>query len=125
MMRIKISTGILCLLVGVSIFFSIWINNRCSYMLDEISEIYELLDSGDTDKAVSSAKKLDDNWNSFRKKATIMIKNDELTDIDCISSGIPYLIENDSDEAHSRLIELRHMLEMLKGGEIPTLTRIL
>ncbi len=94
-------------------------------MLDEISEIYELLDSGDTDKAVSSAKKLDDNWNSFRKKATIMIKNDELTDIDCISSGIPYLIENDSDEAHSRLIELRHMLEMLKGGEIPTLTRIL
>ncbi len=125
MTRIKISTGILCLLVGVSIFFSIWINSRCSYMLDEISEIYELLDSGDTDKAVSSAKKLDENWNSFRRKATVMVKNNELTDIDCISAGIPYLIKNDSDEAHSRLIELRHMLEMLKGGEIPTWTRIL
>ena len=125
MTRIKISMGILCLLVGLSIFFSIWINNRCSYMLDEISEIYEFLDSGDTEKAISSAKKLDDNWNSFRKKATIMLKNNELTDIDCISSGIPYLIENNSDETHSRLIELCHMLEMLKSGETPTLTRIL
>ncbi|MBO5105048.1 MAG: DUF4363 family protein [Ruminococcus sp.] len=125
MTRIKISIGILCLLVGISIFFGIWINSRCSYMIGEIAEIYEFLDSGDTEKAVYSAKKLDDNWNGFRKKATIMIKNNELTEIDCISSGIPYLIENDSDEAHSRLTEMRHMLEMLKGGETPSLTRIL
>lgn len=125
MTRIKISIGILCLLLGLSIFFSIWINNRCSYMLDEISEIHEFLDSGDTEKAISSAKELDDNWNGFRKKATIMLKNNELTDVDCISSSIPYLIENDSDEAHSRLTELHHMLETLKSGEIPTLTRIL
>ncbi len=125
MTRIKISMGILCLLVGISIFFGIWINSRCSYMIGEIAEIYEFLDSGDTEKAVYSAKKLDDNWNGFRKKATIMIKNNELTEIDCISSGIPYLIENDSDEAHSRLTEMRHMLEMLKGGETPSLTRIL
>lgn len=125
MMRIKISTGILCLLVGLSIFFGIWINSKCSYMLDEISEIYQLLDSGDTDRAISSSKKLDDDWNSFRKKATVMLKNNELTEIDCISSGIPYLISNNSDEAHSRLMEFQHMLEMLKGGETPTLTRIL
>ena len=125
MTRIKISMGILCLLVGISIFFGIWINSRCSYMIGEIAEICEFLDSGDTEKAVYSAKKLDDNWNGFRKKATIMIKNNELTEIDCISSGIPYLIENDSDEAHSRLTEMRHMLEMLKGGETPSLTRIL
>ena len=125
MTRIKISIGILCLLVGISIFFGIWINSRCSYMIGEIAEIYEFLDSGDTEKAVYSAKKLDDNGIGVRKKATIMIKNNELTEIDCISSGIPYLIENDSDEAHSRLTEMRHMLEMLKGGETPSLTRIL
>ncbi|MDE6666325.1 MAG: DUF4363 family protein [Ruminococcus sp.] len=125
MTRIKISVGILCVLVGLSIFFGIWINNRCSYMLDEISEIYELLDSGEINQALSSAKKLDDDWDSFRKKATVMLKNNELTEVDCISSGIPYLIENNSDETYSRLMEFQHMLEMLKGGEIPTLTRIL
>lgn len=125
MTRIKISVVILCVLVGMSIFFGIWINSRCSYMLDEISEIYELLDSGEINQALSSAKKLDDDWDSFRKKAAVMLNNNTLTEIDCISSGIPYLIENNSDEVHSRLIEFRHMLEMLKGGEIPTLTRIL
>ena len=125
MKRIKISIGILCLLVGMSIFFGIWINNKCSYMIGEISEIYEFLDSGDTYKAISSAEKLDYDWNSFRKKAAVMLKNNELTEIDCISAGIPYLIENDSDEAHSRLIEFRHMLEMLKSGETPTITKIL
>lgn len=125
MTRIKISVGILCVLVGLSIFFGIWINSRCSYMLDEISEIYELLDSGEINQALSSAKKLDGDWDSFRKKATVMLKNNELTEVDCISSGIPYLIENNSDETYSRLMEFQHMLEMLKGGEIPTLTRIL
>lgn len=94
-------------------------------MLDEISEIYELLDSGEINQALSSAKKLDGDWDSFRKKATVMLKNNELTEVDCISSGIPYLIENNSDETYSRLMEFQHMLEMLKGGEIPTLTRIL
>ncbi|MDE6091886.1 MAG: DUF4363 family protein [Ruminococcus sp.] len=125
MTRIKISVGILCVLVGLSIFFGIWINSRCSYMLDEISEIYELLDSGEINQALSSAKKLDGDWDSFRKKATVMLKNNELTEVDCISSGIPYLIENNSDETYSRLMEFQHMLEMLKGGEVPTLTRIL
>ncbi|MDE6102540.1 MAG: DUF4363 family protein [Ruminococcus sp.] len=125
MTRIRISVGILCVLVGLSIFFGIWINSRCSYMLDEISEIYELLDSGEINQALSSAKKLDGDWDSFRKKATVMLKNNELTEVDCISSGIPYLIENNSDETYSRLMEFQHMLEMLKGGEVPTLTRIL
>lgn len=125
MMRIKISSGILCLLVGMSIFFAIWINSRCSYMLDEITGICQLLDDGKKQQAVQRAEALDNEWNSFRKKATVMLKNNELTEIDCISSGIPYLIENDNDESYARLMEFQHMLNMLKGGEIPVITRIL
>ncbi|MCM1507487.1 MAG: DUF4363 family protein [Ruminococcus flavefaciens] len=125
MARIKISSGILCVLVGLSIFFAVWINNRCSYMLSEITEICSLLDSGDTERAVQLAESLDEEWNNFRKKATVMLKNNELTEIDCISSGIPYLIENDNDESYAKLMEFQYMLIMLKDGEVPTLTRVL
>lgn len=125
MARIKISSGILCVLVGLSIFFAVWINNRCSYMLSEITEICSLLDSGDTERAVQLAESLDEEWNNFRKKATVMLKNNELTEIDCISSGIPYLIENDNDESYAKLMEFQYMLIMIKDGEVPTLTRVL
>lgn len=125
MTRIKISSGILCVLVGLSVFFAVWINNRCSYMLDEITAICRLLDEGETEQAVKRAEDLDNTWNGFRKKATVMLKNNELTEIDCISSGIPYLIENDNDESYARLMEFQHMLTMLKDGEVPTLTRVL
>lgn len=125
MARIKISFGILGLLVGISIFFSVWINSKCNYMLDEITTICQLLDEGKTTIATERAELLDSEWNSFRKKATVMLKNNELTEIDCISSGIPYLIKNDNDESYTRLMELQHMLTMIKDGEVPTITRVL
>lgn len=125
MTRIKISAGILCVLVGISIFFAVWINNRCSHMLDEITAICQLLDDGKNSQAMKRAEELDNEWNSFRKTATVMLKNNELTEVDCISSGIPYLIENDNDESYARLMEFQHMLTMIKDGEVPSVTRIL
>lgn len=125
MTRIKISAGILCVLVGISIFFAVWINNRCSHMLDEITAICQLLDDGNNSQAMKRAEELDNEWNSFRKTATVMLKNNELTEVDCISSGIPYLIENDNDESYARLMEFQHMLTMIKDGEVPSVTRIL
>lgn len=125
MTRIKISIGILSFLVGLSIFFGIWVNMKCDSILDEISIVFQLLDDGETEKAISASKILDKHWGDFRKKATVILKNNELAEIDCISAGIPYLIQNDSDEAHSRLTELRYMVEMLKSNETPTLTRVM
>lgn len=125
MTRIKISIGILCIMIGMSIFSAVWINRKCSHMLDEITVIYDFLDEGNKLQAVKRAELLDNEWNDFRKKATVLLKNNELTEIDCISSGIPYLIENDNDESYSRLMELQHMLITLKGSEIPVITRIL
>ena len=125
MTRIKISFGILGILIGFSIFFSVWINKKCNYMLDEISNIYQLLENGETSLATQHAEMLDNKWSNFRKTATIMIKNNELTDIDCISAGIPNLIKNDNDESYARLMEFQHLLIMIKENEIPTITRVL
>ncbi|MDE6539632.1 MAG: DUF4363 family protein [Ruminococcus sp.] len=125
MTRIKISIGILSIMIGMSIFSAVWINSKCSHMLDEITVICSFLDEGKTSQAVERAESLDNEWNNFRKKATVLLKNNELTEIDCISSGIPFLIENDNDESYARLMELQHMLVMLKDGEVPAITRVL
>lgn len=125
MTRIKISIGILCIMIGLSIFSAVWINRKCSRMLDEITVICSFLDEGKKLQAIQRAESLDNEWNNFRKKATLLLDNSELTEIDCISSGIPFLIENDNDESYSRLMELQHMLVMLKDGEVPAITRVL
>lgn len=125
MTRIKISIGILCVMIGMSIFSAVWVNRKCVHMLEETTNIRLLLDNGKTAEAVRCAENLDNEWNDFREKAVLLLKNDELTEIDCISSGIPYLIENDNDESYARLMELQHMLVMLKDGEIPALSRVL
>lgn len=125
MTRIKISIGILCIMIGMSIFSAVWVNRKCVHMLAETTNIRLLLDDGKTADAVRCAENLDSEWNDFRAKAVMLLKNDELTEIDCISSGIPYLIENDNDESYARLMELQHMLVMLKDGEIPALSRVL
>lgn len=125
MTRIKISICILCAMIGTSIFCAVWINGKCSHMLTEITTICQLLDNGNTSEAVSRAENFDNEWNIFRKKATVIIRNDLLTEIDCISSGIPFLIENDNDESYTKLMELQHMIVTLKDGEIPAFPRIL
>ncbi|MDE6424784.1 MAG: DUF4363 family protein [Ruminococcus sp.] len=125
MTRIKISICILCVMIGISIFSAIWINKKCVHMLDETTNILQLLDDGKTSEAVRCSENLDSEWNVFRKKSVMLLRNDQLTEIDCICSGISYLIEKDSDESYSRLMELQHMLVMLKDGEIPSISRIL
>ncbi|MDE6833022.1 MAG: DUF4363 family protein [Ruminococcus sp.] len=125
MTRIRISICILCTMIIISIFSSVWINKKCNNMLNEITDICLLLDNDKISEAVHCAENLDNEWNVFRKKATVILKNDQLTEIDCICSGIPYLIENANDESYARLMELQHMIVTLKDGEIPSFPRIL
>ena len=94
-------------------------------MIQEITVICQLLDNGNSAEALNRAEIFDTDWNNFRNKATVILKNDLLTEIDCISAGIPYLIRNDNDESYTQLMELQHIIFTLKNGEIPAFPRIL
>ena len=119
MTRVRISAGILVLLIGISVFSGIWVNRRCDDMLGEIDKIYELEEKGDIIRAADMSKELDANWESFREKASVLLKYDKLVEIDRLCSRIEHLTENEEDEMAAELSELRHMLEMLKSGETP------
>ena len=119
MTRVKISFVILAVLLGMSIFSGVLINRKCSGFISRTEEIWELYDSGDHGAAFKKARALEKAWEDFRKYSSVMINNEKLTEIDRISARVIYLAEGDSEELHSELMELRHMIESMKKGETP------
>ncbi|WP_294754748.1 DUF4363 family protein [uncultured Ruminococcus sp.] len=119
MTRVRISAGILVLLIGISVFSGIWVNRRCDDMLGEIDKIYELEEKGDIIGAADMSKELDANWESFRETASVMLRYDKLVEIDRLCSRIVHLAAEEGAEMEAELAELRDMLEMLKSGETP------
>lgn len=125
MTRVKICIGILCVMVAMSIFFSILINKKCSGFIKDTETIWEYYEAGELDKAYHESEKLEDDWENFRSYASVLIHNGKLTEIDRISSRIIYLVEHQSEELHSDLTELKHMIESITKGEFPSITSIL
>lgn len=125
MTRIKISIGILCLLIIMSIFSGIWIDNRCKKIIESINTVSSYAEKKDIESAKTTVAELEKIWSDFRVKASIIIKNEKLSEIDRISSRISYLLKNKSDELDSELKELKSMIELLKNSEIPILTSVL
>lgn len=124
MTRVKVSAAILLLLVGISVFSSIWVNRSCDDILGEIDVIYDLAENGDNYNAAVNARKMNEDWESFREKASVLLKYDKLVEIDRLCSRIVHLAENEETEMTAELAELRDMLEMLKSGETPLFTSV-
>jgi len=117
--RVKMGFVILAVMVGMSVFSGIFINRKCSDFISRTEKIWELYDSGNHDSACKKARDFEKAWEDFRKFSSVMINNEKLTEIDRISARVIYLAEGDSEELHSELMELRHMIEALKKGETP------
>lgn len=124
MTRVRISLAILAVMVGTSIFFGILINSKCRDFMGRTEDIWELYDSGDHEGACNEAREFEKEWEKFRKYSSVMIDNEKLAEIDRVSARVTYLAEGDSEELHSELMELRHMVEAIKKGELPTLESI-
>ena len=124
MTRVRISAVILLILLGISVFSSTWVNRRCDIMLSEIDRVYIMAEKGDTAGVTVKARELNDEWESFREGASVLLRYDKLVEIDRLCSRIVYLAENEEDELAAELAELRDMLEMLKSSETPLLTSV-
>lgn len=125
MTRAKISAGILCLLIAASIFFSVTVDKGCKRLISGSDKVWELYDSGDTEGAYRRAQELEREWTEFSAKASVLVNTGKLAEIDRVCSRIVYLVENDSEELHSELTELRHMAEALRAGEKPSFRSVL
>ncbi|MBP5431901.1 DUF4363 family protein [Ruminococcus sp.] len=124
MTRVRISLGVLLLLVVTSAFTSLWVNWRCGEMIDDINKLGIIAENGYSEECAGLAEELNERWENFRSRASVLVKYDKLVEIDRLCSRIVRLSEEGNGEFTAELAELRDMLEMLKSGEIPQLTSV-
>lgn len=125
MLRVKISAAVLSTLIILSSFTCVWINIKCQDLLEGIDEIRLCIDKNDTAAAAEAVKDLSDDWNSFKKKASVTVKSDWISEIDRVNSRLLFLLENSSDELESELTEMRSMITLMRTYETPYLTSVL
>lgn len=124
MTRIKISAGIILLLIGASIFSGVWVNRSCDKLMELSTKSEELISAGKTEEAVEITRRLESEWEHFRKKAAVIVRSNKLSEIDRICARLRHLTEKESEEILSELTEMEHMLEMMKESETPELTSV-
>lgn len=124
MTRVKISVGILLALIIASIVSGLWVNDRCGQLIEAADKVAELYEGGKQTEAVATAKELEQDWESFRKTASVLVRSDRLSEVDRICTRISHYTESGSDELLPELIELHHIIELLRDGETPHLTTV-
>jgi hypothetical protein len=124
MTRVCISIGILLLLSGLSIFSGIWVEKRCSRIIDEIDTVQELQQAGEYEAAAAKAAELERDWEDFREKSAVLLKNNKLSDADRISERIYHLSLAGDPGGAAESAEMRLMVDSLRKGELPFLTNI-
>ncbi|MDE7363740.1 MAG: DUF4363 family protein, partial [Ruminococcus sp.] len=91
MTRIKISLGIILMLILTSIFSGIWVNNQCKSIISLSEQTGEIFSNGDKEKAMQIIEQLETKWENFRKTASMLVQNSKLSEIDRICARIKYL----------------------------------
>lgn len=124
MTRLKISIFIILVLVGMSVFQSMWISKSCISLMNQTSQAEDLFRNGNTAKSEEITAELQKKWKKFRVPASVFVRNNKLTELDRLIARVHHLAENESDELPSELTELYHLLELLKNSEIPRVTSI-
>lgn len=124
MTRLKISIFVILVLVGMSVFQSMWISKSCISLMNQTSQAEDLFRNGNTAKSEEITAELQKKWESFRVSASVFVRNNKLTELDRLVARVHHLAENESEELPSELTELYHLLELLKNSEIPRVTSI-
>ncbi len=124
MTRLKISIIVILVLVGTSIFQSMWISKSCISLMNQTTQAEDLFRNGDTAKSEELTAELQKQWEKFRVPASVFVRNNKLTELDRLFARVHHLAENESEELPSELTELYHLLELLKNSEIPKVTSV-
>ena len=124
MMRVKLSAGILLILVTVGVFSELYTARGCRRIESDISAIETSLTGGGD--AADSARQLGYDWDGFLRVSVMLLRSDRIMEIDRTVARIVRQSENgDTEELPAELSELRSMVELVRESELPHITSIL
>ena len=119
MTRVKISAAILLILIAVSVISGMWVNKCCTDMIAKTSQIAEQSINGDTKAAQNTALLLENDWERFNSVASVLLRNEKLTEAERIVSRLRLMTEFDEKEVIPQTAELTELLDTLKMSEFP------
>jgi hypothetical protein len=120
MTRLKISLVVLALIVSFTIFCLINVNIKCNKMIDYIQEIKTLCLEDNTEELNEKTEMLYEYWKSNSKRMNLIVKTEDLDEIDTTISRMCSMIDNDIDERFSEIEAMIAILNQLKFNETPT-----
>ena len=124
MMRVKLSAGILLVLVAAGVFSELYTARGCRRIERDISAVETSLTGGGD--AADSARQLGHDWDGFLRVSVMLLRSDRLMEIDRTVARIVRQSENgDTGELPAELSELRSMVELVRESELPHITSIL
>ena len=125
MKRVRISIGILLLMIGISVFFNYRISVNCDKLIEIVETVEDDIKNNNKSGALENAYQFEKAFADFHTESLIMIRGDKLSEVENCYVRIVPLIEADNDELLPELVELKNILIHLKKSEMPILSNIL
>lgn len=125
MTRIKISCGILLLIIIMGISGYFLLKHEVNEVIDNIDKTQALSDEGRIDEALAAADLLLKDWDKFHTYASVFVNNNKISPAQISISRIKPLIESGNDELSAEYETARSALKWIIESEIPRLTNIL
>ncbi|MBP3380126.1 MAG: DUF4363 family protein [Ruminococcus sp.] len=110
MTRVKISAGILILVVVTGVISHFWIRHQCGELTRQAQTALEYLDEDNFPAARQLMAEMAEDWSSLRKKAGIFVRENKLLEADRVCVRMIKLKDDDSGEAEAELSELTKLL---------------
>lgn len=125
MNRLKISLGILSLLVILCVCGLFIVRRQCDTLAERTEAIIQLVEAEDTAGALAACEELLEEWEHFHNMTGIFVDGSRLDPLRERMTELPALIAAKHPEVLSHLESLRMLTEDLFSEEIPDLAHIL
>lgn len=123
--RVKLCFGILIAIIVLSIVGILIIDHKTDNVIKMIEKTKAYSDSGETQKALDSVGEVEALWEKYHKTASVVVRNDKISDVQNAISRLRPLIEKENDELNAEFANAIQGLKWIVESEIPRLTNIL
>ena len=125
MVRIKISIGIIAVIIILGVAGIFVLDHKTDRVIDMLEETKKYSDAGDTQMAIEAVGKLEQEWERYHTFASIFVRNDKITSVQTSMSRLRPLIEKDNDELNAEYENVKSGLEWIIESEIPKFSNIM
>ena len=117
--RVKLCFGIIITIIVLSTAGIFVIDYKTDGVIKLIEQTKAYSDAGNIEKALESVDSLEKVWEKYHKLASIVVRNDKISDVQNSISRLRPLIEKENDELNAEYECAKQALEWIVESEMP------